>query len=114
LVITSFRRFEAQNAIPNHTLQTDRLTAPAELRVMRLSDDDKLFLVVRCLGAVGGLIGGAMSGTILIVFLIVFTGSTFGLTNIWSGSVTGAIIGAVLGFVFPRIGKSLIGLFTSV
>jgi hypothetical protein len=73
------------------------LGAPAEHSVMPISDSDKLFLVVRCLGAVGGLIGGAISGTIVIVLLMVVTGSTFGLSNIWSGTVTGAMLGALLG-----------------
>jgi hypothetical protein len=45
---------------------------------------------------------------------MVFTGSAFGLTNIWPGTVIGAIIGTLLGFLFPRIGKSLIGLFARV
>ena len=76
--------------------------------------DDRLFLVVRVLGTVGGLIGGAVSGTILIVLLIVFTGSTFGLVNIWPGTVAGAIIGTGLGFLFPRIGKALIGFYARV
>jgi hypothetical protein len=79
-----------------------------------MNEDDKLFLVVRVLAAGGGLVGGAISGTILIVLLMVFTGFTFGLTNIWPGTVGGAIVGAVLGFLYPRIGKALIGFFARV
>jgi len=79
-----------------------------------MNEDNKLFLVVRLLAAVGGLVGGAMSGTILIVLLIVFTGSTFGLTNIWPGTGIGAIVGMALGFFFPRIGKALFGFFARV
>ena len=81
---------------------------------MPMNADDKLFLVVRCLAAGGGLVGGAMSGTILIVLLMVLTGSTFGLNYIWPGTVAGAIIGTALGFLYPRIGKFLIDLFTRV
>jgi len=46
-----------------------------------MDPDDKVLLLVKCLGAGGGLIGGAWSGTILIVAVIIFTGSTFGLTK---------------------------------
>jgi hypothetical protein len=74
-------------------------------------EGDKLLFVVRLLAAGGGLVGGAMSGTILIVLIMVFAGSTFGLLNIWPGTVVGGIIGAGLGFLFPRIGKVLIGFF---
>ncbi len=81
---------------------------------MPMNEGDNLFLLVRFLAAGGGLIGGAMSGTILVVLLMVFTGSAFGLTNIWPGTVIGAIIGTLLGCLFPRIGKSLIGLFARV
>ena len=81
---------------------------------MPMNEDDRLFLVVRFVAAGGGLIGGAMGGTILMALLMVFTGSTFGLSNIWPGTVVGAIIGAVLGFLFPRIGKALIGFFARV
>jgi hypothetical protein len=81
---------------------------------MPMNEDDRLFLIVRFLAAAGGMLGGSMSGTILIVLLMVFTGSTFGLANIWPGTVIGAIVGAVLGFLFPRIGKALIGFFARV
>ena len=74
-----------------------------------MKEEDRLFLIVRFLGAGGGMVGGAMAGTVLIVLLIVFTGFPFGLINIWPGTVVGAIIGSVLGFLFPRIGKALIG-----
>jgi hypothetical protein len=76
-----------------------------------MNETDRLFLMVKVLGALGGLVGGAISGTILIVLLMIFTGSTFGLTNIWPGTVAGGIIGTLLGFLFPRFGKALIEFF---
>jgi hypothetical protein len=79
---------------------------------MPMELEDKLFLIVRCVSAGGGLIGGAITGTILLISLIIVTDSTFGLANIWPGTAGGAIIGALLGFVFPRVGKVLMGLFT--
>jgi hypothetical protein len=81
---------------------------------MLMDADDKLYLIVRCLGAAGGLIGGAICGTILHIVLMIITDSSFGLANIWPGTVGGAIIGMVLGFLFPRVGKFLMGLFADV
>jgi hypothetical protein len=72
-----------------------------------MDEDDRLYLTVRFLAAVGGLVGGAIGGTIVIVLLIIAVRSTFGLTNIWPGTAAGAVIGMVLGFLFPRIGKTL-------
>jgi hypothetical protein len=78
---------------------------------MPMNEPDRLSVVIRFVAAGAGLVGGAMSGTILILLLMILTGSTFGLTKIWPGTVIGAIVGSVLGFLFPRIGRSLIGLF---
>jgi hypothetical protein len=74
---------------------------------MPVTEDNKLMMVVRILGALAGLVGGAADGTLLLLLIAVVTGSTFGLSTIWPGTLAGAFIGLVLGFFFPKIGLRL-------
>jgi hypothetical protein len=36
------------------------------------------FLVIRLLGALGGLFGGALAGVLVLILAMILTGSTFG------------------------------------
>jgi hypothetical protein len=77
------------------------------MRGVAMNEDDRMFLAIRLLGALGGFFGGGVGGTILTVGLIMITDYSFGLKTIWPGTLAGAFVGALLGFIFPRIGRML-------
>ena len=79
-----------------------------------MSEEDKLYLIVRFLAAVAGLFSGAIVGTIVAIAHTILFQSTFGLTRVWPGTATGAAIGVLLGFIFPRTVEALIQFFARV
>jgi len=72
-----------------------------------MKEETRLLILIRCLGALGGLVGGSILGGILTVLIILITDSTLGLETIWPGVLSGAVIGGVLGLFSPKIGKAL-------
>jgi hypothetical protein len=73
----------------------------------------QLPILIRILGALGGMLGGGFSGAILLVLIIMVTDSNLGLDNIWPGALIGAIIGGFIGFFSPKIGKILASILSS-
>jgi hypothetical protein len=84
----------------------------ADLIVMAMNVDDGLSRGIRILAAIGGFFSGAISGGILFIVVIIISRSDFGFTNAWPASLGGAIAGSILGFLFPKIMRFFITVFT--
>jgi len=74
---------------------------------------DRLPIIIRIIGLVGGMFGGGIIGGLLLTFAIMVSGTNLGLSSIWPGVQVGAVIGGLIGLIFPRIGMKLAELFSS-
>jgi hypothetical protein len=77
-----------------------------------MNENNKIYVVIRILGGLGGLIGGALIGLIFMVVYIGITDSAFGFDNIWPVTLAGALLGMLLGILFPKIGGAILSIST--
>ena len=69
--------------------------------------NDRLPIIIRFLGFLGGLLGGGFIGAIFLILCIMVSGTNLGFDSIWPGAQVGAVWGGLLGFFSPIIGMVL-------